>query len=439
MKGVIRKYSKVIFISMLILLLTMTGASCLGVTISKEGSEDISITFNKESPLVNKSTATAPKSEPEEVEGAGMVLLELTYPVGPSPKVFTTGWIFGAKCIINERKPGKKDISDQVRWSGSGTFQPSTGKTSRPAFNKDGDNTIVLSVDVGDKTITRQYAIATISPDTFAYVGCQAYCPADSHGAPTDPMPAIGRIINGCPDVLVNGKPAVCVGEKGTQCCCSGPNTFEVVEGNPEVLIYGKAAAEMGDATRHCGGNGHIVDPDFIIIHGSSVLQATQFILGCKIENWGINPDKAIWDPSPTSKYVPDYEWSISITSMDPATKKKTTTSQKYQSNEAFFTPPANWTGISAQFSVIVTEATSGKWAGGAQLASISIGRDTSKGQATGYSENFYDQRNALIYNKQFMADLGTIVTAPNGVKVDRESYFPPDTKETLVVDCYAR
>ena len=41
---------------------------------------------------------------------APQVNLELTYPVGPSPKVFDSGWVFGARCIVNAGTREEKDI-----------------------------------------------------------------------------------------------------------------------------------------------------------------------------------------------------------------------------------------------------------------------------------------------------------------------------------------
>jgi len=50
------------------------------------------------------TTTTAPGIVPE---------LELTYPVGESPKVFIIGWVFGAKCTYNENGT-EVDISERI-------------------------------------------------------------------------------------------------------------------------------------------------------------------------------------------------------------------------------------------------------------------------------------------------------------------------------------
>jgi len=187
------------------------------------------------------------------------VNLELTYPAGVSPKVFTTGWVFGARCLINPGTVDEKDISDQVKWTGDAVFYPSTGSISRPVFKKTGVNNIILRVTHGQQTTQKQYAVTTVSPLGYARVGDIAHCSADAHGCPRCPHVVEGPIINGSPDVFLNGLPAARAGDKGihTATCC-GPNTFEIITGDPEVLINGKPAARIGDKTKHCGGSGEI-------------------------------------------------------------------------------------------------------------------------------------------------------------------------------------
>jgi uncharacterized Zn-binding protein involved in type VI secretion len=184
----------------------------------------------------------------------GGALVRLTYPAGRSPMVFTTGWLFGASCTLNG-----KDYSDQVKWSGSGSFSPDTGTRSRPSFNAEGANTITLTVKINDKDYSRTFNVNAVSPAGYACVGMLAQCPADAHGSPTDPMNVVGPITTGSSHVLVNGKPAARVGDRGVHAVCAGPNTFEIVGGDDSVLIDGKPAARIGSTTRHCGGMGKII------------------------------------------------------------------------------------------------------------------------------------------------------------------------------------
>ncbi|MHB1000107.1 MAG: PAAR domain-containing protein [Armatimonadota bacterium] len=179
--------------------------------------------------------------------------LELTYPAGKSPKVFTTGWVFGARCTV-----GGKDISKQVEWSGTGKFSPAKGAITHPTFSSAGKNTIKLRVKVDGKEVSRSFAITTVSPANYAALGDTVFCPADSHGCAACPHSVTGHIESGSPNVLVRGKPAARVGDNGHHSTCCGPNTFKITSGDSGVLINGKPAARNGDATLHCGGKGNI-------------------------------------------------------------------------------------------------------------------------------------------------------------------------------------
>lgn len=199
------------------------------------------------------------------------VNLELTYPVGKSPRVFTEGWVFGARCIVN---PGsdERDISGTVRWSGSATFNPSVGAVSRPDFHGPGENNIILTVDVGDETIEKKFQVIAIRPTTYASIADISHCQSDAHGCPACPHAVAGPIITGSRNVTINGKPAARVGDTGVASACCGPNTFTIKEGDPTVLIDGQPAARIGDATAHCGGTGEIIsgailsDPGYYVL-----------------------------------------------------------------------------------------------------------------------------------------------------------------------------
>jgi uncharacterized Zn-binding protein involved in type VI secretion len=187
--------------------------------------------------------------------------LEMTYPVGESPCVFTEGWVFGAKCVV--RVDGvSMDVSGRVEWSGSGSFTPAQGERSSPSFERDGPQTITLGIRLGNLATNVTYTVQTLDPwkEWFAFVGSKAHCPADAHGDPGDPHPTLGPITSGSALVSFRGAAAARVGDVGTHAACSGPNTFIIMEGDPRVLIDGRPAARMGSATRHCGGLGHIVE-----------------------------------------------------------------------------------------------------------------------------------------------------------------------------------
>jgi uncharacterized Zn-binding protein involved in type VI secretion len=195
-------------------------------------------------------------SDEEEDSGAdlGPVSLKLTYPAGRSPNVFTTGWVFGASCTADG-----EDYSDQVTWSGSGSFSPDNGNRSRPSFNSTGANTITLSVTIDDKPYSKSYTVNAVSPEGYACQGMSSKCAADAHGCPACPHTVIGPITTGSSQVLVQGKPAARQGDSGVHAACCDGNTYTITGGDSSVLINGRPAAKIGSATQHCGGTGKIV------------------------------------------------------------------------------------------------------------------------------------------------------------------------------------
>ena len=192
-------------------------------------------------------------SDESDGETFGNVTLALTYPAGRSPNIFTSGWVFGAKCTASG-----VDISNTVNWSGSGTFSPSVGSTSRPVFPV-GSNTIKLSVNVANKTYEKTFTVNAMSPELYAAKGMKAKAPADAHGCPACPHPVVGPITTGSPNVFVNGRPAARVGDSGVHAACCGSNTFKITGGDDRILINGRRAVMIGDATQHCGGVGSVI------------------------------------------------------------------------------------------------------------------------------------------------------------------------------------
>jgi uncharacterized Zn-binding protein involved in type VI secretion len=64
----------------------------------------------------------------------------------------------------------------------------------------------------------------------------------------------------GSNDVLINGRPAVRVGDKGIHAVCCGPNMWDAVQGSPNVMINGKPAHRVNDTDMHCGGVGKMIE-----------------------------------------------------------------------------------------------------------------------------------------------------------------------------------
>ncbi len=201
--------------------------------------------------------ASLVNEEAEQQDGGG-VFLDLRHPAGHSPNAFTTGWVFAARCILNPGTDRERDVSDKVKWSGSGTFTPAQGANSRPHFSGPGANTIKLTYKSKGIAITKEYAVSAVAPAGYASIGSLAECPSDAHGCPACPHATTGEVQTGSPNVLVDGKPAARVGDTGTHAACCGPNTFAITGGDARVLINGRPAAKAGSPTKHCGGLGQI-------------------------------------------------------------------------------------------------------------------------------------------------------------------------------------
>lgn len=207
---------------------------------------------------------------------APQVQLELTYPAGKSPKVFTSGWLFGAKCTVTDAKGIKKDVSGQVVWSGTGTFTPKVGSPVRPKFRGPGANEIKLTYGTGKSAVSKTYRITAVDPAKYARVGDGSLCRADSHGCPACPHVTSGPITTGSPQVLIDGKPAARVGDTGINVVpCCGANTFKLTHGDPQVLINGRPAVKIGDKTQHCGGEGTVIDASAATIAPNTAADGT--------------------------------------------------------------------------------------------------------------------------------------------------------------------
>jgi Carboxypeptidase regulatory-like domain/PAAR motif len=72
--------------------------------------------------------------------------------------------------------------------------------------------------------------------------------------------------------VFVNGRPAVRVDDMGIHAPCCGPNMWQAQQGSPTVFINGKAAFRMNDPSKHCGGQGQLIEgsSDVILDEGGA-------------------------------------------------------------------------------------------------------------------------------------------------------------------------
>jgi uncharacterized Zn-binding protein involved in type VI secretion len=91
-------------------------------------------------------------------------------------------------------------------------------------------------------------------------VGDKAATPTDVHGCPLCPHAVIGPSIDGSPNVRVNSRSALRVGDPGTHAACCGPNLWQAAAGSGTVRINGKAAHRLGDTVAACGGVGTLIE-----------------------------------------------------------------------------------------------------------------------------------------------------------------------------------
>lgn len=90
-------------------------------------------------------------------------------------------------------------------------------------------------------------------------VGDKSQVPADAHGCPACPHPAVGPAVKGSANVLVNGMPALRVTDNGVHAACCGPNSWVASKGSGTVLINNLPAHRLGDMDQHCGGVGQMI------------------------------------------------------------------------------------------------------------------------------------------------------------------------------------
>ncbi len=101
-------------------------------------------------------------------------------------------------------------------------------------------------------------------------LGDQAQCPSDGHGCPGCAHGVIGPATAGSPDVMINGQPALRIGDPGVHSACCGPNTWNAAAGSATVFINGIKAHRLSDKTVHCGGSGELVEGSADVIIGDS-------------------------------------------------------------------------------------------------------------------------------------------------------------------------
>jgi uncharacterized Zn-binding protein involved in type VI secretion len=90
------------------------------------------------------------------------------------------------------------------------------------------------------------------------------------HGCPACPHPGIGPAISGSFHVFVNKRPALRVDDVGIHTACCSANTWQAKTGSETVFIDGRAAHRQGDRTKHCGGDGQLIEGSPNVIVGDT-------------------------------------------------------------------------------------------------------------------------------------------------------------------------
>lgn len=97
----------------------------------------------------------------------------------------------------------------------------------------------------------------------------------DGHGCKECIHTVVGPAVQGSPDVIINGKPAIRKGDGGIHALCCGPNTWNAAGGSQTVIVNGKPAFRLHDKTTHCGGVGQAIEGSANVIIGDG--QASGF------------------------------------------------------------------------------------------------------------------------------------------------------------------
>lgn len=68
---------------------------------------------------------------------------------------------------------------------------------------------------------------------------------------------------------MVNGAPALRVGDMGIHTACCNTNTWTVTKGSGKVIVNGQPLVRKGDPTQHCGGIGKMIEASGNVVDGS--------------------------------------------------------------------------------------------------------------------------------------------------------------------------
>lgn len=131
-------------------------------------------------------------------------------------------------------------------------------------------------------------------------LGDRSKVPVDTHGCPACPHPAIGPAIVGSPNVNINGRPALRVGDAGIHTACCGTNRWIATTGSATVLINGRPAHRKDDLARHCGGEGKLIEGSGTVDHGGPSTSSGDLFVTALAE----------WIRGPSNSDSDNFEWA---------------------------------------------------------------------------------------------------------------------------------
>lgn len=109
-------------------------------------------------------------------------------------------------------------------------------------------------------------------------LGDYAHAPVDAHGCPACPHSPMGPAVAGSPDVLINGLPALRVGDPGMHFACCGSNLWSAQTGSSTVFFNDLPVHRQDDLTTHCGGPGRLVMGSGDVIVGDRVVVSQPYV-----------------------------------------------------------------------------------------------------------------------------------------------------------------
>lgn len=100
-------------------------------------------------------------------------------------------------------------------------------------------------------------------------IGDRARNPRDRHACSACAHDVVGPAVAGSPDVIINDRAALRVGDPGVHSRCCDANTWKALGHAPTVIFNNRFVHRLDDETEHCGGIGRLIEGSDDVIIGS--------------------------------------------------------------------------------------------------------------------------------------------------------------------------